>query len=96
MGELIETHNRLRLVAPVHLNVFAFQVMGSENPLDFGALKALTARLEEEGTTYMSPSILNGDAIIRGAVCNWRTDVSDVEAAFEALVGCLENSSHAN
>lgn len=86
LGELIAGEPRLRLAAPVRLNVVCFELAGS----DADALARLRANLHGSGVAYLSPSRLDGRAILRAAICNWRTTIADVEHAFAAIRSALD------
>lgn len=85
-GTLVESEPRLRLAAPVRLNVACFRLADGDD----AALAALHARLVAEGTAFFSASRLDGRAILRAAVCNWRTRIDDVERAFTAVRDALD------
>jgi glutamate/tyrosine decarboxylase-like PLP-dependent enzyme len=85
LGKLIASDARFRLAAPVRLNVVCFALADD----DAEALAALRERLNASGVAYLSPSRLDGHAILRAAICNWRTTVADVEQTFAALQSLL-------
>ena len=84
-GELAKADDNFNLYAPVKLNVTAFQALKNGEPLSYDETKVLLKKVQDEGTAFFSPSIMNGQAIIRAAVSNWRTTMADCEKAFEAL-----------
>ena len=84
-GELANAHDDFSLYAPVKLNITAFQALKNGKPLSYDETKALLKKVQDDGTAYFSPSIMNGQAIIRAAVSNWRTTMEDCEKAFEAI-----------
>lgn len=81
LGELIEGDPHFRLAAPVRLNVVCFGLAGG----DAVANAALHRALHQDGTAYLSPSTLDGQPILRAAICNWRTTRDDIELTFAAL-----------
>lgn len=81
LGTLIEGDSRFKLAAPVRLNVVCFALADG----DKAAMQALHQALHADGTAYMSPSTLDGQPILRAALCNWRTTDADVELTFAAL-----------
>ena len=81
LGRLIEADPRFRLAAPVRLNVVCFALTNG----DAAAMKNLHERLHNDGTCYVSPSTLDGQPILRAALCNWRTTDADIELSFAAL-----------
>ena len=70
-----------RLVAPVRLNVVCFTLDNG----DAAGLQRLHKALHEDGTAYLSPSMLDGRPMLRAALCNWRTTDADVEQTYAAL-----------
>ncbi|WP_114239102.1 pyridoxal-dependent decarboxylase [Dyella sp. C9] len=87
LGELIAADARFRLAAPVRLNVVCFAPVGA----DANAIANLQRALHRDGTAYMSPSVLNGEPILRAAICNWRTTDADIDRTFAALQRLLSN-----
>ncbi|MFC5740398.1 pyridoxal phosphate-dependent decarboxylase family protein [Dyella tabacisoli] len=81
LGRLIESDPRFRLAAPVRLNVVCFTLANA----DKAALARLHQSLQHDGTAYLSPSMLNGQPILRVAICNWRTTLADMDLTFAAL-----------
>ncbi len=85
-GEVIATEPRLRLAAPVRLNVVCFGLADNDD----AKLAVLKRRLDAEGTAYFSASRLGDQAILRAAICNWRTTRADIDHSFAALRDCLD------
>ncbi len=81
LGERLAADPYFQLAAPVRLNVVCF-VLASGNA---AALQVLQKALHEDGTAYLSPSMLDGRPILRAALCNWRTTDADVELTHAAL-----------
>lgn len=81
LGRLIERDARFRLVAPVRLNVVCF-ALAHGGAADHAQLQQA---LHRDGTAYLSPSILDGQPILRAAICNWRTIKADIDMTFAAL-----------
>jgi glutamate/tyrosine decarboxylase-like PLP-dependent enzyme len=81
LGERIAADERLRLAAPVRLNVVCFAPKGA----DAQAIAALQKAMHRDGTAYLSPSVLGGEPILRAAICNWRTTKQDIDLTFDAL-----------
>lgn len=86
LGELIAGERRLRLAAPVRLNVVCFE----RDDADADALMRLRAQLHQSGVAYVSPSRLDGRVILRAAICNWRTTAADVGRTFAAIRSGLD------
>jgi glutamate/tyrosine decarboxylase-like PLP-dependent enzyme len=81
LGELLAADPLFRLAAPVRLNVVCFTLANG----DAAALQRLHKALHEDGTAYLSPSVLDGQPMLRAALCNWRTTDADVEQTYAAL-----------
>lgn len=85
LGRLIESEPRLRLAAAVRFNVVAFSLADGDD----AALAKLQAALHASGVAYLSLSRLDGKAILRAAICNWRTTTEDVDRLFETMQSLL-------
>lgn len=85
LGRLIETEPRLRLVAPVRFNVACFSLADGDD----AALARLQAALHASGTAHLSLSRLDGKAILRAAICNWRTTTEDIDRLFGTIRSLL-------
>jgi glutamate/tyrosine decarboxylase-like PLP-dependent enzyme len=68
------------LVAPVPLNIVCFSVTGDT---DGSANTELVMRLQERGLAVPSTTRIGGRAVIRAAIFNHRTTLSDIDAVFE-------------
>jgi len=85
-GELVATEPRLRLLAPVRLNVVCFSLAEAN---DEARIHEVIKRLRDEGEVFLTPTVLRGTWAIRAAFSNWRTGMSDVERAFDAVKRAL-------
>lgn len=85
-GELVAAEPRLRLLAPVRLNVVCF---GLAEASDEARIQSVIRRLRDEGEVFLTPTVLHGTWAIRAAFSNWRTGPSDVERAFAAVQRAL-------
>lgn len=85
LGRLIESEPRLRLAAAVRLNVVSFSLAVGDD----AAIVKLQAALHASGVAYLSLSRLNEKAILRAALCNWRTTTEDVDRLFETIQSLL-------
>jgi len=85
LGRLIESEQPLRLAAAVRFNVVCFSLANG----DAAALTRLQAALHASGVGYLSLSQLNGQAILRAAICNWRTTIEDIDRLFETIQSLL-------
>jgi hypothetical protein len=48
----------------------------------------LIARIQEEGTLWLSGTQWDGRAAVRISLCNWATSEEDIERSAEAILGC--------
>ncbi len=83
----IDREPRLERVAPVALNIVCFRVRHATDK----QIRDLVADLQEQGIAAPSTTVINGKTVIRAAIVNHRTDLSDVDTLVDAvlrLVGC--------
>ncbi|MEM9554612.1 MAG: pyridoxal-dependent decarboxylase [Acidobacteriota bacterium] len=90
LGRRLDADPRFRLLAPVRLNGLCFTVSseGSQEPT-LDDIAAFLARLRDDGTIYLTPTVYRGLPAARVSITNWRTDEADIEAAWEALQRCV-------
>lgn len=82
LARRIEARPELELMAPVELNVVCFRHRGA----DPDALNAeLVAELHCQGEVAPSLTRLGGQIVIRAAIVNHRTELSDIEALVAAV-----------
>lgn len=72
----IDANDRLKLLAPVKLNIVCFGVAGFTNE----QTDALVADLQEEGLFAPSTTTIGGHRAIRAAIVNHRTNEADIDA----------------
>jgi glutamate/tyrosine decarboxylase-like PLP-dependent enzyme len=84
LGQRIEASSAFRLLAPVHMNVAAFTLNGSEPTGDHVA--AFLARLHSSGQVYLTQTVYQSVPGMRAAFSNWRTTTDDVERAWRAML----------
>jgi len=92
LGERIAASESFRLLAPVRMNVVCFTVNGMEQS---STLKAFIRALRDDGRLFVTPTVYNGVAGLRAALCNWRTQDADLEIGWQALqdvAAALRNS----
>jgi len=82
LGARIDGSPRWRLLAPVRLNVVCFTPAGDAGQ---DRIDALVRAIAEDGTTFLTPTVLDGRPALRAAFSNWRTTAADVERVFAAL-----------
>ena len=86
LGERIGKEPRLRLLAPVRMNVVCFTL--AQDPGE-ARIQTLVRVLRDAGEVFMTPSVYEGVWCLRAAFSNWRTTHEDVERVMQALVATL-------
>jgi glutamate/tyrosine decarboxylase-like PLP-dependent enzyme len=81
-GKKIQNEPRLKLLAEVRMNVVCFALNDQQNTLFLEQLNA-------HGEVFMTPTALHGQAGIRAAFSNWRTQESDLERIWTAIQSTL-------
>lgn len=94
LGERIAAEPRLKLLAPVRMNVACFTLANLENEAaDFAAnVSRYLAAVNAEGKAYFTPTVYKGVPAIRAAFSNWRTSAADVVMAWQSLLAHLPRS----
>ncbi len=82
LGKKIQNEPRLKLLAEVRMNVVCFALSNQQNTLFLEQLNA-------HGEVFMTPTALHGQAGIRAAFSNWRTQESDLERIWAAIQSTL-------
>jgi len=94
MAELVEAADDLVLAAPVISNVCTFRAM--RDGLDDGALDALNSDivhcLQMAGKGVFSTTIIDGRTVIRAAIVNHRTTMSDIDAVIGNVIDALHDT----
>ena len=83
LGELIRVSSSFRLLAPVRLNVVCF-TLGAAAPTTAHIVQVLQ-RLRDSGEAFLTPTQYAGEAGVRAAFSNWRTETADVARVWAAL-----------
>lgn len=92
LGARIDRHPGFRLLAPVRLNGVCFTLAPqSHTPVTTEAVAAYLARLKRTGVTFLTPTTLGGVPAARVAICNWRTDSTDLERTWAAMQEVLSD-----
>jgi glutamate/tyrosine decarboxylase-like PLP-dependent enzyme len=88
LGDLVESHPDLELLAPVSLNVVCFRYRGRNVPADLlnAMNEEILVRLQETGTAVPSGTVLQGRFAIRCANVNHRSRREDFDTLVEATV----------
>ncbi|MFE7115638.1 pyridoxal phosphate-dependent decarboxylase family protein [Streptomyces sp. NPDC057654] len=86
VGEAVDAHPGLRLLAPVRLNVACFTL--AEDP---SAERLAALARELAGTAFLTPTVYAGQPALRAAFSNWRTTADDAERVVKALVDAVDS-----
>ena len=86
LGERIRGDARLRLLAPVRMNVVCFTFAGD---CTAERVLALIEKMRDGGEAFLTPTVLHGTWAVRAAFSNWRTTMEDVERVFSAIAATL-------
>lgn len=81
-GEMIESSNHFKLLAPVRLNTVCFTLKNVE---DQDKVPEFLDRLNKTGKVFMTPTFYNQHKGIRAAFVNWRTSQKDIELVFDLM-----------
>ncbi|WP_035804678.1 pyridoxal phosphate-dependent decarboxylase family protein [Kitasatospora mediocidica] len=81
LGAAVEAEPRLRLAAPVRLNVVCFTLTEAPTAQRLAALAAAAA-----GEVFTTPTLYQGAPAVRAAFSNWRTGEEDAERIARALI----------
>ncbi len=83
LGEKIEHSSAFQLLAPVRMNVVCFTLAGNA---DQTRVSSLIEKLRDAGQVFVTPTVLHGVPGVRAAFSNWRTQLSDVDTAWESML----------
>ena len=78
LAQKMKSEPRLRLLAEVRMNVVCFALSNHQNTLFLEQLNA-------NGEVFMTPTVLHGQAGIRAAFGNWRTQTADLERIWVSI-----------
>ncbi|MCX4767086.1 pyridoxal-dependent decarboxylase [Streptomyces sp. NBC_01275] len=88
LGEGVGALDRLRLLAPVRLNVVCFTLAEDPTPERVAALADAVAAT---GEAFLTPTVYGGVPGLRAAFSNWRTSEADTERVLAALTEALSD-----
>ena len=86
LGNRVQQADEFQLLAPVRLNVVCFTLAGDVTAEQIGQF---LARLRDDGRVLLTPTVYKGTPGVRAAFSNWRTQLQDVETAWQAMMACL-------
>jgi len=86
-AQITAQESRLRVLAPVRLNVVCFTL--TVEPSE-ARVQALIRQLRDDGEIFLTPTVYKGVWGLRAAFSNWRTEVADVERCLKALSRALD------
>lgn len=81
-GRIAEKAPRLRLLAPVRLNVVCFTLADEPNE---ERVHALAHAVAASGEAFVTPTFYAGTHALRAAFSNWRTTDEDLDRVFDAV-----------
>ncbi|HET9146718.1 MAG TPA: pyridoxal-dependent decarboxylase, partial [Acetobacteraceae bacterium] len=89
LAGLVDADERLRLLAPVALNIVCFRYDDGGDELD--ALNAdIVADLQEAGSFAPSTTLIGGRRAIRAAIVNHRTTEADIDELVAAVIAAAD------
>jgi len=90
LGEKVKASTQFTLLAPVRLNTTCFTLTSLP---DFATLSRFLEAVRDTGQVFMTPTVYKGQAAIRAAFSNWRTQPEDVALAWQALLTSAQTFS---
>jgi glutamate/tyrosine decarboxylase-like PLP-dependent enzyme len=90
LGEKVAASTQFKLLAPVRLNTTCFTLTSLP---DFATISRYLEMVRDTGQVFMTPTVYKGQAAIRAAFSNWRTQPEDVEIAWQALLTSAQKFS---
>lgn len=90
LGEGIEADARLRLLAPVRLNVVCFTLADDPTAERVGAFVRAVAA---SGEAFLTPTVLHGVPAVRAAFSNWRTSGADTDRVLDAITAATTTAT---
>ncbi|MFJ4833512.1 pyridoxal phosphate-dependent decarboxylase family protein [Streptomyces sp. NPDC088747] len=82
LGERVATEGRLRLLAPVRLNVVCFTLAGDPSQQ---RVREFARAVAASGEAFVTPTSYGGTHALRAAFSNWRTSEADTDRVFDVL-----------
>ncbi len=81
-GRQVEQSHQVRLLAPVRLNVVCFTLKKKASTDD---IQHVLHQIRDQGQTFFTPTVYQGEPGVRAAFVNWRTSQQDVAIAWAAV-----------
>jgi glutamate/tyrosine decarboxylase-like PLP-dependent enzyme len=83
LGDLLNSSDNFRLLAPVRMNVVCFSL--SHANVSTNDISAFLNAIRDDGRAFFTPTVYQGIPAVRAAVSNWLTDDDDIEITYCAL-----------
>ncbi|HTJ53159.1 MAG TPA: pyridoxal-dependent decarboxylase [Cyclobacteriaceae bacterium] len=93
-GEKINQSSTFKLLAPVRMNVVCFTF--NQEDVTFDTIREFLGAVRDDGQTFFTPTVYKNIPAIRAAISNWQTELSDVNLAFEAIMGIATEVNNNN
>lgn len=87
LGAWIDAADDFRLLAPVQLNGVCFTLATQVPSMDM--INDYLDRIRADGRLFLTPTSFHGTPAVRVSITNWRTQLTDIEQAWQALHDCL-------
>ena len=86
LADKIETSEHFKLLAPVQLNGICFSFQEEKS---LSEIRDYLARLQADGSVFLTPTSYLGTPAIRVSITNWRTEAKDIDIAWRAMLAVL-------
>jgi glutamate/tyrosine decarboxylase-like PLP-dependent enzyme len=83
LGELIQSSDDFKLLAPVRMNVVCFTL--AQEDLTTEIIKKFLEAVRDDGRVFFTPTVYKGIPAIRAAISNWQTQEEDIELTYQVL-----------
>lgn len=81
--------SRFKVLAPTRLNVVCFALIVDGRMASMEQTTDYLNRVRDDGKVFLTPTLHQGTAAIRAAMCNWRSETEDVTITIDALCRSL-------
>jgi glutamate/tyrosine decarboxylase-like PLP-dependent enzyme len=90
LESLVRTSADFEMMAPVELSIFCFRhlppaLRGAAQAMVDDFNERLLVALQEDGSSYLSNTMIGGRFALRGCVLNYRTTLRDMEVLLDDL-----------